>query len=189
MFVNDGTGNVALREHRVSILHLLLYLRVVSKTSLWIARLMWVLPAILLALGLYQVNVALDIRTTLREGQLAQAEVIDAEVSGRTDVTYDYISVRAQLADGTVIEREKMSLPHSIAMDLEGQKTLEVRVLPGSDQPIVVAELGRAHWRIAAINAAMCAVGVVMLSVGVFAWNRYLNRKGDPALRSVALDA
>lgn len=150
---------------------------------------MWILPAILLVLGVYQVNVALDIRTTLHEGQLAQAEVIDAEVSGRADVTYDYISLRARLDDGTVIEREKMSLPHTIAKDLEGTTTLEVRVLPGSDQPVVVAELGRAHWRIAAINALMCAVGVVMLTAGVFAWNRYLHRKGDPALRAAPVDA
>lgn len=152
-----------------------------SKLSVFIARALWIFPAILLVLTINQIDVSSDLRLTFTEGQLATAEIVGFETSNRADVTFDYVSLRVPLADGTVLQQERMALPHSFAPRLAGMETVEVRVLPGADQPIVLAALGRAHWRMAAINASMCAVGFFLLSIAVFAWNRYLKRKGDPA--------
>ena len=35
-------------------------------------------------------------------------------------------------------------------------------------------------------NAAMCLIGLVILTVGVWSWNRYLARRGDPGEQPVA---
>jgi hypothetical protein len=157
---------------------------VANKRSFFIARSLWIFPAILLVLTVNQVDVATDLHRTLTEGRPAVAEIFGYESSGRVDITYDFVNLRVRLEDGTVIEREQMSLPHVFAPELEGRQTVDVRVLPGADQPIVIEALGQAHWRIAATNAAMSAIGFILLSIAVFAWNRYLRRKGDPAYRS-----
>ncbi len=154
-------------------------------TSSLIARLLWLAPALLLFLTVNQIKVALDLRYTLENGIAATAEIMDFESTDRVEISYDYVSLRVRLADGRVIEHERMSLPHSFVPLIEGKKTVDVRVLPGAAQEIIIASVGRAHWRLAAINAVMCFVGFVLLAVGVFAWNRFLRRKGDPAQRNV----
>lgn len=126
--------------------------------------------------------VAFDLRETLDRGTSATAEVIAIDKTGRVDVTMASARLRVPLPNGDVVERE-LTLPITFAEDLEGSDSLEVRVSPGADQEIVIAEVGRAQWRLAAINSAMSFIGLVLLSVGVFAWNRYLRRKGDPAAR------
>ena len=151
----------------------------------WIARLLWVFPVLLLALTIYQADVAADLRHTLRDGLPAVAEVTGFYSTNRVDISYDYISLKVEMPDGSVLAHEKMALPHSFVPLVEGKTQLEVIVLPGADQEIVIEPIGRAHWRIAAINAAMCLVALVLSGMGVFAWNRYLARQGDPALRIV----
>lgn len=162
---------------------------------MWVARALWIVPLILFLLGLNQAKVARDIRNTVLNGQTADAEVIAEQIENRTEITYDYVSLRVELPDGRVIEQDKMSLPHTVAEDVKtkldvqtGTPHIAVKVLPGSPQPLVIAYMGQTHWRIAAINAAMCFLGFLLLSFGVFAWNRYLRRRGDPALRPVAVD-
>jgi len=152
--------------------------------SVLVARLLWVIPAILLFLTINQAKVALDLRETLEDGVPVEAEVIEIETSGRVDVTMASARLRLQLPEGEVVERE-LPLPITFAEDLQGSERLEVRVNPGADQEIVIAELGRAQWRLAAINSAMSLIGLVLVTIGVFAWNRYLRRKGDPARRTL----
>ncbi len=150
--------------------------------SVLVARLLWIFPALLLFLTINQGMVAFDLRQTLTEGSPASAEVLAIERTDRVDVTMASARLRVPLPGGEVVERE-LPLPITFAQDLEGSDTLDVRVSPGADQEIVIAELGRAQWRLAAINSAMSLIGLVLLSIGVFAWNRYLKRKGDPAAR------
>jgi hypothetical protein len=132
--------------------------------------------------------VARDIRNTLRDGAPALARVTAFGSSDRVDVTYDYVSLEVDV-EGRTLRQEKMSFPHTFAPLLEGRQEIEVMVRPGSDQEIVFRDLGRVQSRIAAINAAMSLVASLMLIVAVGAWNRYLQRKGDPAARTPEPDA
>jgi hypothetical protein len=158
---------------------------VVSDTSRIIARALWVLPALLLFLVVNQTQVAVELRATWERGRPAVAEVLAMENTNRADITYDYISIRVPMADGQVLTKEKMSLPHSLMPRVGDQKTLEVRVRPGASQEVVFASLMPAHWLIAAAQAGMSLIGFLILAIGVFWWNRFLQRQGDPALRRV----
>ncbi len=149
-----------------------------------VARLLWAVPVFLLVLAANQVKVASDIHRTVRDGVLATADVVAYDLSNRADVTYDFIGLRVVLDDGTVVERDRLSLPHTFAAEMEGKDEVAVRVLPDTPQPIVIADLGRAHWRMALLNAAMCIIGLLMTVPAIMAWNRYLSREGDPADRA-----
>lgn len=152
-----------------------------------VARIAWIVPIFLLLLAPHQVNVAYDLYTTLTEGEPAQAEIVELHQENRVDVTYDYAHLRVTLDDGTVIERETMSLPHSIATVIQnkGLGTVDVRVRRDADQEIVLAEMGRTQWQIAAMNAAMAFVGALVFGGIIWWWNRYLRREGDPSERGV----
>lgn len=150
-----------------------------------IARLLWIFPALLILLTVHQAKVAYDIHQTLQQGTPATAEVVETFKSERVDVSFDYVSLRVPLPDGRVLVKEKMSLPHMLYPQVEGKETLDVLVMPGEAQAVVIADIARPQWRIAAINAAMSFLGFLFFSVAVFAWNRFLNRKGDPADRPV----
>lgn len=150
-----------------------------------IARFLWLAPALLVALAIYQADVARDLRATLQNGQPATARITDFESSDRADITYDYVSLAVDV-DGRTIVREKLSLPHSFVPLVEGRQELDVIVDPGADQEIVIRDLGRAQSRMAAINAVMALVAALLVGVGIGAWQRLLRRKGDPALANPA---
>ena len=155
----------------------------VSAAARIIARLLWFLPGLLLFLTLYQAKAALDLRATWRQGTPAAAEVFDYKDSNRADVTYGYVSLRVSLADGQVLTKEKLSLPKTLLPRLAGEETLEVRVRPGAAQEVVIAPLMPAHWLIAAAQSGMALMGALLFAAGVFWWNRFLRRQGDPARR------
>lgn len=148
-----------------------------------IARLLWIFPAILLFLTINQMIVARDVRETLTRGVPTRAEVLEIYTSNRADVTYGYIRLRIP-TDGGVEER-RLSMPLSLLNAMEGADTLDVRILPsaGDDVDVVIVDVARPQWRIAAINAGISFFGLILVTVGVWAWNRYLTRKGDPAAR------
>lgn len=143
---------------------------------------MWVLPALLLVLMVNQAKVAYDIHRTLVDGTPAVAEVVEYYKTGRVDVTYGYVRLRVPV-NGEVTEHT-LPLPISLLPQVEGRETVDVLVLPGQAQEVVVEAIARPQWRLAASNAGMSFIGLVMLTAGVFAWNRYLTRKGDPADRT-----
>lgn len=146
-----------------------------------VARLLWIFPAILLFLTINQVNVALDLRETLNSGTPATAEVVEIYKTNRVDVTYGYVRLRIPTEDGVVERRLSMSV--SLLPVLEGKDSLDVRLLPGEDQEVVITSIAKPQWHMAAINGGISFIGLVLLTIGVFAWNRYLRRRGDPADR------
>ncbi len=157
-----------------------------SKSTLLVARLMWLVPILLLLLAFYQVKVSHDIRETLAAGEPAVAAVTRYTRVDRKDVTQAELDLRVTLADGTVLEREKLALPYSLAFLVE-RDTLDVLVLLGTGQEIVIRSVAASQSRIAALNAAICFVGFLLFGVAVGLWNRYLRRYGDPSERPAPL--
>ncbi len=150
-----------------------------------VARLCWFFPALLIFLTFQQGKAAYDLNHTLQNGTEAIAEVTEYEESNRVDVVYDYVSLRIPLEDGSVMEKDNVSLPHTLISKLEGKETLPVLVLPGAAQEVVITEVAGTQSRIAGINAIMALVAFIMAFVLVAGWNRYLARKGDPAFQAV----
>jgi hypothetical protein len=150
-----------------------------------VARLLYVLPALLAVIALALVRAGLDERQTLERGSLYTAEVVDVEIRNRADVTYGHIDLSIPLEDGETLER-RLPLPLSLLTPLEGRQQVDVRVLPGSSTDVVIDFIARAQWRMALIHSAMTAVGAILLFIGVLAWNRYLAREGDPAHQSIS---
>lgn len=156
-----------------------------SNVIRYIARAAWILPIFFAGLFVHQAFVAYGLRATLNEGQPATAEVLEVHMENRVDVTYDYVSLRVELPDGQVITKEKMSLPHSLIQLLENTETVDVLVQPGAAQEVVIAQFGATQWRIAALNAAMALGAALVFGLGIYYWDRYLQREGEPSERGV----
>jgi hypothetical protein len=157
----------------------------------WIARIAGLLPLLFLGLAVHQGKVAYDLHTTKTQGTAATAEVQEVKVSNRTQVTYDYVSIRVPMPDGSVLTRERLSLPHGIVPALKDRETLDLRVVPGGSRSIVVTEPIKAtpvvdtQIRIAGINGLMSLGAAILFGVAIWYWNRSLRREGDPAKRGV----
>jgi hypothetical protein len=136
-----------------------------------------------LFLTLNQAKVAYDLRNTLQLGESAIAEVLEFRINERVDIPFGYVSLRVPLADGREIVQEKMALPYTLLPQVRYRETLAVRVFPGSDQQIVIEDIVRTQWKIAAVQALICLFAFSMAAAGVYFWNRYLTRYGDPAAR------
>ncbi len=152
--------------------------------SVLVARLLWIIPGLLLFLTINQAMVALDLRETLRDGRLVEAEVVEFSTTDRADITMASVRLRVPMPDGSNSERE-LPLPITFVRMLDGSDSLRVYLASGADQEVVIAEIGRAQWRLAAINGGISFIGLILVSWGVFAWNRFLRKKGDPAHAAV----
>ena len=157
----------------------------------WIARVAWLLPVLFFGLALHQGKVAYDLHTTKTQGTTATAEVQEVKVSNRSQVTYDYVSIRVPMPDGSVLTRERLSLPHGIVPALKEKETLQVRVAQGGSRSIVVTEpinstpVVDTQIRIAGINGLMSLGAALLFGIAIWFWNRSLHREGDPAERGV----
>ena len=151
-----------------------------------IARWLWVIPVALLLLTLNQAKVAYDLHYTLNNGISAVADVLKVEVNDRVDIPYGYVSLRVALEDGREIVQEKMSLPYTLLPAVRYAEQLDVRVFPDADQPIVISEIASTQWKIAGIQSLMGFVGFLLVTAGVYGWNRLLDKSGDPADRAVS---
>ncbi len=154
-----------------------------------IARLLWFAPLLLFLLAINQARVAVDLRETLNSGARATAVVTDFDKVDRADVTYGYVSLEVPMADGSTLVKEKLTLPYTLLPHVAGQESLEVLVLPGSQQEVVIASIAQTQWKIAAIQAAMAFGACILFGLGVNWWNRYLAREGDPAYREYIPEA
>ncbi|MFB6098589.1 MAG: hypothetical protein ABEK84_05650 [Salinibacter sp.] len=158
----------------------------------WIARIAWIVPVALLGLALHQGKVAYDLHTTKTQGLQRTAEVQKVHASTRTQVTYDYVSIRVPMPDGTVLTRKRLSLPHGIVPALKEKETLQVRVASGRDsrsivvtEPIKSTPVVDTQIRIAGINGLMSLGAALLFGLAIWFWNRSLRRDGDPAQRGV----
>jgi hypothetical protein len=155
----------------------------------WVARALWLAPAFLTFICGQQVWAAYTLGQTLQQGTPAVAEVTELHQENRVDVTYDYMKLRVELPDGGTLRTGKMSVPHTLAPLLEDKKRLKVFMRPGAAQEVVIREkarsggppLGATQQRLAVVNAAMSGGAALLFGLGVFWWNRYLRRRGDPA--------
>lgn len=156
-----------------------------------VAQLAWIVPLFFLGLSFHQGKVAYDLYETKTQGAPATADVREIHVDNRKDVTYDYVSLQVEMADGTTLSREKMSLPHGLVPVLEGKETLDVRVLPGGAREIAITEqiestpVVDTQIRIAGLNGLMSFGAALLFGIGVWFWNRSLRRSGDPSARGV----
>ncbi len=144
-----------------------------------VARIAWLIPALLAALTLHQTFTAFQLNRTLEEGTPAWAEVTRYDRSDRKDVTNVSLDLLVHLSDGSTFERKNLALPYSIGHRVESD-TLQVTVLPGSGQEVVISEIGKTQVRIAGSNAAMSFIALIMAFVGVMAWNRLLKKTSAP---------
>lgn len=140
---------------------------------------------------MHQGKVAYDLHSTKTSGLSATAEVLEMHKGNRTDITYDYASLRINLPDGKTLTREKLSLPHGLVPPLMERETLDVRVQEGASIPIVITEkigptpVVDTQMRIAGLNGVMSLGLALLFGVGVWFWTRSLRREGDPADRGV----
>lgn len=147
-----------------------------------LARLMWLAPLFLVVISLALIRSGFGLKETLESGALATARVVDVKIRNRADVTYGHIDLRVPNTVGDSTDA-RLPLPLSLLMSIEEAPTVEVRLLQHTDQPVVIDRIARAQWRMSFINAAMTLLGALLLAWAVFAWNRYLEKEGDPSLR------
>ncbi len=152
----------------------------------FVARAVWGVPVVLAALAANQAKVALDLKSTWENGEKARAEVVVFERSNRADVNYGYVSLRVPLGDGRVLQKKRMSLPHSLLPRLQGADTLEVRIRPGAAQEVVIDSLMPAHWLIAASQMGISALGAILFLGGAYGWSTFIRKRGDHERRSAA---
>jgi len=145
-------------------------------TSRTVARVAWVIPAVIFLLSAHQVWTAISLRATLDEGEATWAEVTRYERSDRKDVTQVELDLLIHRADGSTFEHNRLALPYSIGHRVESD-TLNVTILEGSSQEVVITDIGRTQVRIAWSNAAMSFIAFLMAFVGVFSWNRFQARR------------
>ena len=156
-----------------------------------VAQIAWLAPLLLVGLTAHQAKVAYDLHTTRTNGASATAEVLEVHSEDRTDVTYDYVSLRVTLPDGDTFTRRKMSLPHGIRPPLRHRETLQVRAQPGASIPIAITEkigptpVVETQVRVAGINGLMSLGAALLFGIGIWFWNRSLRRDGDPADRGL----
>lgn len=163
---------------------------VTGSLSRRVAQLAWLLPLFFGGIALHQGWVVYDLERTKTQGVEATAEVQEVHVETRSDVTYDYVSLRIPMPDGSVLTRGRLSLPHGIVPALKGKDELAVRVVPERGALVVTERLGETpvvdtQIRIAGINGLMGLGAALLFGLGVFYWNRSLRREGDPAERGV----
>ncbi len=141
-----------------------------------LARVAWIVPAMLVGLCINQAKVAADLRTTLAEGLAATATVTEYERVDRADVTYGYVNLAVPLPDGSVLSREKMSLPYSLIQEIEGRDSLQVHVLPDGSQTVVIDMVAETQWKIAAIQSGVSLIAALMALAAVVGWNRGIRK-------------
>ena len=133
-----------------------------------------------LLLAINQAVVTMNLRETVRTGTVVRADVVAFSTTDRADITMASAHLRVPGADGSYTEHV-LPLPITFVRSLEGSDSLDVFLSGDPSQEVVIAAIGRAQWRLAGINGGIALFGCILLSWGVYAWNRYLHKKGDPA--------
>lgn len=150
-----------------------------------VAALLWSLPVLLLVISVSLVFAGFEQRDVAASGTLVTAEVLEIETQERSEITRGHVLLRYTEPGATASTERAIELPLTFLKTLEDQRaeTVDLLMLPGSEQ-VVLAAHPRGQWILTFSMAAMALVGALGLAWMVFAWNRYLARYGDPALRA-----
>ena len=144
----------------------------------YLARIAWAVPVVLILLTIHQAKVTIDLGTTIREGLPAVAEITRYDRTDRKDVTHAEVDLLVKFEDGTWIQKDRLALPYTIAHRIEDVDSVDVLVLAGTSQEVVIASIAGTQQRIALYNIGMGFIAFVLAAVGVFFWNRMLDN-GD----------
>ena len=147
------------------------------------AKVLWIVPLFLVLLAINQAIVALDIKHTLDNGKEKVADVLEVRVNDRVDIPFGYVSLKVELDSGQELVQEKMALPYTLLPQVKNQEQLRVYILPEARQKVVIAGIASTQWKMAGMQSAICFFAFIMAGIGVFSWNRFLKKKGDPAER------
>lgn len=153
-----------------------------------VARLMWAAPLLLYVIAAGLVWAGLGQRAAAEHGVEVAAEVVSLNVRERADITRGSVRLRYTPPEaGAPVERD-VELPMSFLKELEGREgeAIPIRVRAGSDQ-LVLGAHRQAQWVLTFSFAAMALIGALGLTWMVAAWNRFLQRHGDPAGMDKAL--
>jgi hypothetical protein len=150
-----------------------------SSAAKYLARIAWGVPIVLLLLTIQQAKVTVDLGATMREGVPAVAEITRYDRTDRKDVTHAELDLRVKLPDGTLIEKEHLALPYTIAHRVEDTDSVDVLVFAGSSQEVVIASIVGTQQRIALYNIGMGFIAFVLAAVGVYYWNRMVDNDDD----------
>ena len=118
-------------------------------TPLFVARIAWILPVVLFLLTLHQVKVSVDLGETMESGTPAVAHVTRYDRTDRKDVTHAELDLEIMLQDGTLLVKKNLALPYTISHRVEEKDSLEVLVLPGASQEVVISSIVATQRRIA----------------------------------------
>jgi hypothetical protein len=152
------------------------------------ARALWAAPALMAVIAVALLVSGLDQRATAIEGTDVQAEVVDIEVRERSEITRGAVTLRYTPPEAAAPVERTVELPLAFLKEIEQDLSdnpdlvLPIRVREGSDQ-ISLGAFERVQWVMTLAFSGMALMGAIGLVLLVGAWNRYLAREGDPALR------
>ena len=162
-----------------------------------VARLLWVLPILLVVIAVATTRAGLQQRAVAERGTVVEAEVTDLTLRERSEITTGQVSLRWTPPGADVPVERAVELPIILLKEIEvdylileeGETmTLPIVVSDATDQ-IVLATHRRGTWLLTLSLAAMAAFGALICAVLVGGWNRFLAREGDPALRTGGVPA
>ncbi|MEM8556753.1 MAG: hypothetical protein AAGG50_02810 [Bacteroidota bacterium] len=150
------------------------------------ARLLWVLPILLLVIAVSLGRAGLEQQEVLRQGETVEAEVVEIYTRERSEITRGEARLVVTPPGATAPESLAVELPLTFlkALEARDEPTVDVVMQAGSDQ-VVLVPYQTVQVRLTFINAAMALVGFLGLATMVFFWNQHLRREGDPAHREV----
>lgn len=148
-----------------------------------VARLLWALPLLLLAISAYLLWAGFEQHAAAIAGEEVQAEVLEVSTRERSEITTGHVRLRYTPPGEAVAAERTVEMPLTILKSIEarGLDEIAIRARPGHDQ-IVLAPYQRGQWILTFSFAAMALIGAIGLGVMVRGWNRFLHSHGDPAL-------
>ncbi|MEP0548119.1 MAG: hypothetical protein ABJF88_14380 [Rhodothermales bacterium] len=147
-----------------------------------VARLLWALPALLLAIAVYLLWAGFEQHGAATDGVPVQADVLGIETTERSEITLGQVLLRYVPPGETVAVERTVEMPLTFLKSIEARELKQITVLarPGHGQ-IVLEPYKRPQWILSLSFAAMSLIGAIGLAVMVRGWNRFLSQHGDPA--------
>lgn len=145
-----------------------------------VARLLWALPLLLLAISAYLFWAGAEQHTAMEQGVPVEAEVLGINTRERAEITMGSVALRyTPPGEAAPVERD-IELPLTMLKSIEARELeqITIRVQPGHDQ---IALEPYQQWIWTFSFAAMALMGALGLGVMVRGWNRFLYTHGDPA--------